>query len=513
MAIFTLADNVLNVVDYSAGTEFRSSFASGYDANTDTLTGVLGQSPGTGGALDQANLHALVDATSKNTTGPPPLLRMRLTELPTISSPINAAISLAFFRGTDGIRQAGESGVDLTGLKVSITQTANGRIVIAALDQSTAATSTTTGNKVPAAVHYSDPLKNDLSIKVPFYTTDRLAEAYELDGVFVLDFYFFNFLTKLSGLSLETKLTEGDYRFLIDPQDGFELQTAALQPIGVISLGLPIDATPTRSNAADSGFVNDAPVGSVTITGTVKQGETLTATHNLTDADGIPNTANAITWQWQAGGVNIVNATASAYALTQDEVDKTISVKASYTDNGGTPETVKSAETRTVEAITPPLVATSAQVSFWKDSRAISDAALDATTQRTDASGAVTLTPPVQGVLTLTPTKSVSPTDKAEVGLLDAIAVLKSIVGLTTLNAHQKIAADFDKKDGVGLLDAIGILKHVVGLPSSTPEWVFVDKVAAKPDPTAPITVNVIADTTVQLTGILRGDVDGSWAV
>ena len=103
--------------------------------------------------------------------------------------------------------------------------------------------------------------------------------------------------------------------------------------------------------------------------------------------------------------------------------------------------------------------------------------------------------------------------DRSEVGLLDAIAILKSIVGLTTLDAHQQIAADFDKSKDVGLLDAIGILKHVVGLPSSTPEWVFVDKAADKPDPTAPITVNVIADTTVQLTGILRGDVDGSWAV
>ena len=117
------------------------------------------------------------------------------------------------------------------------------------------------------------------------------------------------------------------------------------------------------------------------------------------------------------------------------------------------------------------------------------------------------------GTYALTSTKVVdtveNTTTKNAVDLLDAITILKSIVGLTTLNTFQEIAADFDNSKGVDLNDAIGILKHVVGLPSPTPEWVFVNQAA---DPVAPIIVDVTADITVDLVGILRGDVDGNWA-
>jgi len=77
-------------------------------------------------------------------------------------------------------------------------------------------------------------------------------------------------------------------------------------------------------------------------------------------------------------------------------------------------------------------------------------------------------------------------------------------------NAYQTIAADFDKSGSVGIGDAIGILKHIVGLPSApTPEWVFVDTTDLH-HTADPISVPVEANTTVELIGILRGDVDGS---
>ena len=101
--------------------------------------------------------------------------------------------------------------------------------------------------------------------------------------------------------------------------------------------------------------------------------------------------------------------------------------------------------------------------------------------------------------------------DNGTVDLLDAITILKSIVGLTTLNPYEEIAADFNKSDDIDLNDAIGILKHVVGLPAPTPEWVFVDKSDTIPS-LEPITVDLTSDTTVDLVGILRGDVNGSWA-
>jgi hypothetical protein len=84
--------------------------------------------------------------------------------------------------------------------------------------------------------------------------------------------------------------------------------------------------------------VNDAPTGSMTITGAATQGQTLTAANSLADADGL----GAISYQWKAGGSVITGATGSTLALTQEQVGKTVTVTASYTDGHGTAESVTS---------------------------------------------------------------------------------------------------------------------------------------------------------------------------
>jgi hypothetical protein len=97
------------------------------------------------------------------------------------------------------------------------------------------------------------------------------------------------------------------------------------------------------------------------------------------------------------------------------------------------------------------------------------------------------------------------------VNLQDAIAILKSIVGLQTLSTPQEIAADFDRNARVDLNDAIGVLKHVVGLQTAEPEWVFVRQEDTQPEPITSYELEVAGDTNFRLFGILRGDVDGSW--
>jgi len=87
--------------------------------------------------------------------------------------------------------------------------------------------------------------------------------------------------------------------------------------------------------------VNDAPTGTVTISGSATQGQTLTANNTLADLDGL----GTITYQWQAGGSAINGATSSTYTLTQAEVGKTVTVVASYTDGHGTAEHVTSTAT------------------------------------------------------------------------------------------------------------------------------------------------------------------------
>ena len=115
----------------------------------------------------------------------------------------------------------------------------------------------------------------------------------------------------------------------------------------VISVTDGIDSVALDAFTLTVTNTNDAPVGAVTISGMATQGQTLTASNTLTDADGLA----AISYQWQANGEDIDGADQSTYLLTQTEVDKTVIVIASYTDNQGTEESVDSEPTATVDNI------------------------------------------------------------------------------------------------------------------------------------------------------------------
>jgi uncharacterized delta-60 repeat protein len=89
---------------------------------------------------------------------------------------------------------------------------------------------------------------------------------------------------------------------------------------------------------------NDTPTGTVSITGTATQGQILTASNTLADAEGL----GTVNYHWQADGADIAGANASTYLLTADNVGKQISVAASYTDGQGTLENVASFATAAV---------------------------------------------------------------------------------------------------------------------------------------------------------------------
>lgn len=101
-----------------------------------------------------------------------------------------------------------------------------------------------------------------------------------------------------------------------------------------------VSATPTAPVAN----LNDAPTGAVTITGILQQGQLLTAANTLGDADGL----GTIGYRWQADGTDIAGATAGTFTLTEQQVGKVITVVAHYTDGHGTAETVTAAPTGVV---------------------------------------------------------------------------------------------------------------------------------------------------------------------
>ena len=95
----------------------------------------------------------------------------------------------------------------------------------------------------------------------------------------------------------------------------------------------------TSAQTAAVANLNDAPTGSVTISGTPTEDQTLTASNTLADADGL----GVVSYQWQRDGVDIAGATNPTYTLTDADVGTTLTVVAAYTDGQGTNESVSSA--------------------------------------------------------------------------------------------------------------------------------------------------------------------------
>jgi len=93
--------------------------------------------------------------------------------------------------------------------------------------------------------------------------------------------------------------------------------------------------------------INDLPTGTVTILGAAKQGETLTASNSLADADGL----GPITYQWTADQTAIMGGTGNTITLSSAQVGKAITISAMYTDGHGTIESVSSSPTPLVTGI------------------------------------------------------------------------------------------------------------------------------------------------------------------
>ena len=98
---------------------------------------------------------------------------------------------------------------------------------------------------------------------------------------------------------------------------------------------------------------NTPASGLPTITGTAQVGDTLTAViTGIEDADGLDNVVFSYQWIRNDGGTDtdISGATGSSYTLGDSDVDKTVKVRVSFTDDVNNRETVTSAATAAVAA-------------------------------------------------------------------------------------------------------------------------------------------------------------------
>ncbi len=144
----------------------------------------------------------------------------------------------------------------------------------------------------------------------------------------------------LSGLALQSSY-ESVLKMIQYQNVNAAPETATTRQVDITVTDGGSNVSTTSSSFIDVTATNDAPTGSVVITGTATEDQTLTATDSLADADGL----GAFSYQWHRDGVDIGGATASTFVLGDADVGTDITVTVSYTDGQGNPESVTSAGT------------------------------------------------------------------------------------------------------------------------------------------------------------------------
>jgi hypothetical protein len=112
---------------------------------------------------------------------------------------------------------------------------------------------------------------------------------------------------------------------------------------------------------------------------------------------------------------------------------------------------------------------------------------------------------------------------KAAINLSDVLDALKLYLNkqVTNPSPYRYFAADLDQNGVVSLSDVLGLLKVYLNKPvAKGPEWVLLDAaaVAAKAAEinathcaTPALSIDLSSDDSIELVGVLRGDVNGSW--
>ena len=124
----------------------------------------------------------------------------------------------------------------------------------------------------------------------------------------------------------------------------------------LLYLGNPVNA---QDGGGGVGTIRDVSAntpaaGVPTVSGTAQVGETLTAaTSAIADADGLDDVTYSYQWIVNDGNADadIKGATGSTYTPVDDDVGKTIKVKVTFTDDGGTQETLTSVATDPIAAV------------------------------------------------------------------------------------------------------------------------------------------------------------------
>lgn len=475
MAILKLASANATLLDAHAGAALR------YEGNLSVLPGgtvyELEMAPGI--SLDQTNLINTFDSNAA-TTGILPRVRLRLegTQLPAIAGQ-SFSLGWNLTAGDDAERVTGEKQISFVGLTVSASAVKDGVIYLNAGNQSIKVTAYRSSSDAP------------LSATVNFSPTDSLGRIYMDQGQPVLELDFMMMLPKLevfkSTLDLFNKLYGTSYTpaSLLSPGDYYLTLT-----------GLPLATStgPVMTLALDLSLTehgNHAP----TVRGMVQATAEDTPLALGLAAFGFSDVDSADSLQClqvsrlpQAGGLTLAGE--AVFVGQQIEAAKLVAGQLVFT---------------------PALDASGssyADLGFRvSDGRAWSDGMGTLSLDVTPVDDIIQAKFRMPGGSAIDDvyfdghvyTKAVTAQDLNAITVFDALLCLRAVKGLIQLDDAQRLAADVDGDGVLDLDDVRAILQLAVG-SEARDLWLFESGAAST------------AQNEVHLIGILKGDVDGSWA-
>jgi hypothetical protein len=289
--------------------------------------------------------------------------------------------------------------------------------------------------------------------------------------------------------------------------------------------------------------VDDPTSATLSVSGIAKTGGSLSlGVSNLTDPDGTPSLVYQ--WQWLNDQTwqNIEGATSDTWAIPTGGLwaERAVRAELSTTDPMGG-KSVFHSDAQTIEASSQLVLG----AAHWKTGKVLPGVGVGlydgATELKTGSDGKLSaqgFQDPDgvdDGQTVLNPSLAINP-KQASITLTDVLGALKVYLGKPLPEAYNNdlkfIAADFDGNGTVNLTDVLGLLKFYLNKPvNAAPAWVFVDSaqtttvngqtlhlsnkagqtLSTAASAPSPILADLNSDETVQLLGVLRGDVDGSW--
>jgi hypothetical protein len=198
---------------------------------------------------------------------------------------------------------------------------------------------------------------------------------------------------------------------------------------------------------------NTTPQGSLALIGSVRVGQTVSV--DLTSFEDVDGYGSGLNYQWSLDGELQGSVSGPDFVLTEDMIGQDLQLDIDYVDNWGFRETI---------SLAVPIEVGNRGVKLLLKGQTLSHGTITAkvdgvSTSISSDTAYFDLQGMTIGTVTLDPAMHT-----ADIGVVDVIASLRHIVGLSPLGGKSALAADVDNDGNIGVADVISQLRHIVGL-------------------------------------------------